>query len=145
MNLCRALVMVAIFLVFFDVVAAAPFDGYVEPEHWAERAVKRSIDEGILTGYGNGKFNGKRLITRFQAAVWYARLSDHFQSKAGARNTLNIGQAITFTKDIQTRMKGQMSKLECLSKRIDRIAELLKVDISNLKTDRQENRVIDGD
>jgi hypothetical protein len=40
----------------------------VEPTHWASAAVQRAADAKILQGY-EGKFNGEKFITRYQAVI----------------------------------------------------------------------------
>ncbi len=46
----------------------------VPTDHWAYDAVRLLVDDGIILGYPNGTFGGKRAITRYEFAVAIARL-----------------------------------------------------------------------
>ena len=46
--------------------------------HWAYDAIQRAVDAGILEGV-DGKFMGKKLITRHQMAVITAKLLDRIE------------------------------------------------------------------
>jgi S-layer family protein len=48
--------------------AQGPFSD-VPPRHWANGAVKELQLRGILTGYPNGTFGGKRAVTRYEFAL----------------------------------------------------------------------------
>mgnify|MGYP001544749666 CR=1 FL=1 len=132
MNLSRTLFVIAVFFICIEAVPAAPFDGFVEPEHWAEDAVKRSINEGVLRGYSDGKFHGKKLITRYQAAVWYARLSDSYTGRRDGPYKPTVGSCMFIAEDMNERLLAGRSELKSLHKRVDKIAELLNVDFDKV-------------
>jgi uncharacterized coiled-coil protein SlyX len=44
--------------------------------HWAQEAIKRAVDCGIILGYPDGTFRGKQAITRYEAAAMIGRLLD---------------------------------------------------------------------
>jgi predicted nucleic acid-binding Zn-ribbon protein len=52
--------------------------------HWAQEAIKRAVDCGIILGYPDGTFRGKQAITRYEAAAMIGRLLDAVaQGKCG--------------------------------------------------------------
>jgi hypothetical protein len=54
-------------------VAQEPFKD-LDPNHWAYQAVKDLQEKGIVIGYPNGYFAGKRTLTRYEFAVAIQRL-----------------------------------------------------------------------
>jgi S-layer homology domain len=42
--------------------------------HWAQEAIARAVDCGIILGYPDGTFRGKQAITRYEAAAMIGRL-----------------------------------------------------------------------
>jgi hypothetical protein len=55
----------------------APFSD-VPRTHWAYDAIQKAVAHGILQGY-DGKFDGKRLLNRYQMAVIVAKMLDKVQ------------------------------------------------------------------
>lgn len=60
------------------VFAQGPFTD-VPTDHWAYDAVNQLQEDGIIIGYPDGTFGGKRTITRYEFAVALARLTDWVQ------------------------------------------------------------------
>ena len=52
--------------------AANPFSD-VPADHWAYDAVTQLAADGVVTGYGDGKFNGDKNITRYEMAQMVAK------------------------------------------------------------------------
>src|ERR1700760_4487650 len=48
----------------------------VPPDHWAYKAVDTLQKDGIVIGYPDGTYGGKRAMTRYEVAVAIARLLD---------------------------------------------------------------------
>jgi hypothetical protein len=57
--------------------AAQPFKD-LDPKHWAYEAVTDLQSKGILLGYPNGYFQGKRTLTRYEFAIAIERLLTKF-------------------------------------------------------------------
>jgi len=71
----------AYLLVVAVLVSAAPVFAQgafvdVPPDHWAYDAVDQLQADGLLIGYPDGTFGGKRTLTRYEFAVALARLVD---------------------------------------------------------------------
>ncbi len=52
--------------------AANPFSD-VPVRHWAYGSIKKLVAAGVIEGYGDGTFGGKKLITRYEMAQMVAR------------------------------------------------------------------------
>lgn len=82
----------------------------VPEEHWAQDAVERIADLGIVTGFPDGTFRGNEPFTRYQAALVVDRLLtvlDEDQAAAGA-----IGQEdLTALQDAVDDLRAEFSDL----------------------------------
>src|SRR5213594_3653757 len=58
--------------------------GDVPPQHWANGAVKELQLRGILTGYPDGTFGGKRAVTRYEFALAGQRVLKDVQRRIDA-------------------------------------------------------------
>jgi len=67
-----------------SVAPAAKFSD-VPPGHWAEEAVYKLADEGIILGFPDGTYRGNEFLTRYQAALLIYRLLERLRAefKAG--------------------------------------------------------------
>lgn len=73
----------AVLLLAAPVFAQGPFTD-VPTDHWAYDAVNELQKDGILIGYPDGTFAGKRTITRYEFAVAIARLAQMMPGQPGA-------------------------------------------------------------
>lgn len=48
----------------------------IPPEHWAEPAVVKLVELGVLTGYPSGEFLGGNNVTRYEISLMLSRLID---------------------------------------------------------------------
>ncbi|MGQ9764748.1 MAG: S-layer homology domain-containing protein [Armatimonadota bacterium] len=75
---------VAYLVVGLLVVMAAPVFGQafmdVPRDHWAYDAIDQLQRDGILIGYPDGTFQGKRTLTRYEFAIAIARIADWVRS-----------------------------------------------------------------
>lgn len=55
----------------------------LDPKHWAYEAVTDLQQKGILVGYPNGYFQGKRTLTRYEFAIALKRALDKVQAMTG--------------------------------------------------------------
>jgi archaellum component FlaC len=63
--------------------------------HWAQEAIKRAVDCGIILGYPDGTFRGKQAITRYEAAAMIGRLLDAVATgKCGLKQTGEAGPGL---------------------------------------------------
>ena len=61
--------------------------GDVPPQHWANGAVKELQLRGVLTGYPDGTFGGKRAVTRYEFALAGQRVLQDVQRRIDAAAT----------------------------------------------------------
>jgi len=76
-----AVVLLAIALGPAFAAAAQPFSD-VPRDHWAYNAIERLSQQGVLEGYPDGTFKGKRTMTRYEFAVAIARIMDRIEGQA---------------------------------------------------------------
>src|SRR5262249_56399943 len=55
----------------------------VDPSHWAYEAVESLRSKGIVIGYPDGWYRGKRTMTRYEFAVALDRALKYFMGKEG--------------------------------------------------------------
>jgi uncharacterized coiled-coil protein SlyX len=90
--------------------------------HWAQEAIARAVDCGIILGYPDGTFRGKQAITRYEAAAMIGRLLDAIkEGKCG----LNTGQPGSLDADAIEALQNAVQELSAdLADQGVRISEL---------------------
>ena len=68
-----AFLMIAALLLSMSAIAFAQEFPDVPPDHWAYDAVQELVDAGIIQGYPDGTFGGKRAMTRYEFALALSR------------------------------------------------------------------------
>lgn len=68
-----AFLMIAALLLSMSAIAFAQEFPDVPPDHWAYDAVQELVDAGIIQGYPDGTFGGKRAMTRYEFAEALAK------------------------------------------------------------------------
>lgn len=68
-----AFLMIAALLLSMSAIAFAQEFPDVPPDHWAYDAVQELVDAGIIQGYPDGTFGGKRAMTRYEFAEAMAK------------------------------------------------------------------------
>ncbi|MCE5315512.1 MAG: S-layer homology domain-containing protein [Armatimonadota bacterium] len=100
-------VLVALVLVCAaPVFAQGPFTD-VPTDHWAYDAVNQLQEDGILIGYPDGTFGGKKTITRYEFAVALARLVDYIPGLIPPGSVGGVSQA-----DLDKALAGYAKKSE---------------------------------
>ncbi|AZR73938.1 hypothetical protein BBF96_11370 [Anoxybacter fermentans] len=107
------LVTLAVVFALAAPVMAGPFSD-VPASHWAYDALNKVVSSGIITGYPDGTFKGKKTLTRYEIAVIVARILDAVaQERAllaeqveALENGLTAGQA----EDVIAIFKSLMAK-----------------------------------
>jgi predicted nucleic acid-binding Zn-ribbon protein len=90
--------------------------------HWAQEAIKRAVDCGIILGYPDGTFRGKQAITRYEAAAMIGRLLDAI---ATGKCGLNTGQPGSLDADALEALQNAVQELSAdLADQGVRISEL---------------------
>lgn len=90
----RIVALVAALLLFATVHAQSPFPDVPE-RHWAEDAVVRLADLGILVGFPDGTFQGNNTVTRYEAAVVIYRLLSVVREESAAADAAIANQVAT--------------------------------------------------
>ena len=65
--------------------AQGPFND-VPTDHWAYEAINKLQQDGVLIGYPDGTFSGKRAVTRYEFATALARVLGTIPSPGGVFN-----------------------------------------------------------
>jgi hypothetical protein len=121
----KKLVLMMVVFAFATTAFAAPFTD-VPRTHWAYDAIQSAVDAGILQGY-DGKFDGKKLLNRYQMAVITAKLLAKTGSATGAP---------AMTGDVQK----MIANLEALTIEFADELALLNVKVSTLENTVAELR-----
>jgi len=123
--------------------AQAPFAD-VPREHWAYDSVNTLAQRGIVIGYPDGTFGGKRAMTRYEFAVAIARMLPQVEQQIkDAVASVNVGP--TAAPDLSGYAKtGDLAKFvtkddfDTLKKLVDQFApelQMLQVDVAGVRKD----------
>ncbi len=66
-------------VLFFNNIHARHFKD-VPPHHWARGSIERLVSLGMITGYQDDVFRGRKSITRYELALYLSNL-EKIQSK----------------------------------------------------------------
>jgi hypothetical protein len=67
----------------------------VQPSHWAEAAVERMVELGIIVGYPDGMFRGQEGVNRYQMALIIDRTLDVVETALGTETALRQAEIDT--------------------------------------------------
>jgi hypothetical protein len=81
-NVMKQFVLLFVALALAATTYGAPFSD-VPRTHWAYDAIQKAVNAGILQGY-DGKYDGQRLLNRYQMAVIVAKMLDKMGTGGGA-------------------------------------------------------------
>ena len=96
--------------------AANPFSD-VPADHWAYDAVTQLAADGVVTGYGDGKFNGDKNITRYEMAQIVA--------KAMAKPNVS-GNDKALVDKLAAEFAGELNNLGVRVSNLERNADMVK-------------------
>ncbi len=141
------LLVVAVLITAAPVFAQGSFVD-VPPDHWAYDAVNQLQKDGLLIGYPDGTFGGKRTLTRYEFAVALARLVEaipglidlsNYVTKQELENKLKgLPTGGTTTPPVETGGFATKADVDALRKLIDEFRDeiaALGVDVDALKRD----------
>jgi polyhydroxyalkanoate synthesis regulator phasin len=131
---------------------AAPFPD-IPAGHWAEEAVARIADLGIVVGFPDGTFRGNESFTRYQAALVISRLLDVIEQDIAAAGALGQEDLTTILNAVQelageiddldarvSVLENQAADVAALQQRIDD----LTAEIDNLRQQITDIQVVEG-
>ncbi|MCL5102840.1 MAG: S-layer homology domain-containing protein [Armatimonadetes bacterium] len=131
------LLAVAVLLCATAVYAQGPFND-VPTDHWAYDAINQLQKDGVLIGYPDGTFAGKRTITRYEFATALARILAMLPGTPGERPPVDLS-GYAKKSDIPDVSKfATKADLDALKKLMDEFRDelaALGVDVDALKRD----------
>ncbi|MBI4872852.1 MAG: S-layer homology domain-containing protein [Candidatus Riflebacteria bacterium] len=105
----------------------------VPADHWAYEAVDKLAREGLMQGYPDGTFKGKKVVTRYDLAVVVAKILDRVGQIKGNGGTLSPEETLSvsrLTNEFRAELDLLGVRVESLEKRIDEVEK---------KTDRLDS------
>jgi len=103
----------SILLIMPTLAQAGPFSD-VPASSWVYKAVQEEASKGLIIGYGDSIFTGKRLATRYEMAMVVARMLNNFekgQDEIGNKIKLNTSDIATLMK-LAEEFKPELSSLD---------------------------------
>ena len=117
-------------LVFFKIqFAENPFRD-VPLDHFAYTAIEKLIDEGVMEGYPDGTFKGRRVLTRYEFAVITAKILAKIEDARLAAKPGQVAQINPESTVIINRLSAEFrTELDMLGVRVDSLEKrVLKVE-----------------
>lgn len=97
--------------------ASGPFAD-VPADHWAYQSVDTLQKAGIVIGYPDGTYGGKRAMTRYEFAVAIARLMPLLNG-AGAGNYATKDDLAAARQDLENKLQSNSDAIDALRKLVD--------------------------
>ncbi len=125
--------------------ASGPFAD-VPADHWAYSAVNTLQKAGIVIGYPDGTYGGRRAMTRYEFAVAIARLLPMVQNQIDTSQFVKTGDFQAFQNDVNNRLQQQQAALDALRALVNEFQpelEKLGADVAaiNKRLDADEQRL----
>jgi len=90
----------------------------VPADHWAYQAVDTLQKAGIVIGYPDGTYGGKRAMTRYEFAVAIARLLPLINN-AGANNYATKDDLAALRQELEQKLQANSDAIDALRKLVD--------------------------
>ena len=129
------LTLIFIFSLSISAFAANPFSD-VPANHWAYGAVSKLAQEGVIDGYGNGRYLGNSNITRYEMAQIVAKAMANMD-KASSASRVQIEKLAAEYADELDSLGVRVAKLE---KNSDNVKITGEVRISHYAYDKKGSR-----
>lgn len=111
----------------------------VPKDHWSVQAIQKLVAEGIIEGFPDGTFKGRKVITRYDLAVHIARLLARIDTVKAAGGQLTPEDTLTVTR-LTNEYRSELDllgvRVDGLEKRIQTVekqAEALDKALSNVR------------
>lgn len=129
-------------------VARAPVAAQANPfrdvpgDHWSLAAIRKLAEEGLVEGFPDGTYKGKKVVTRYDLAIHLAKLLARVDRiRASGRAGLTPEDAVTVTR-LTTEYKQELDllgvKVDALEGRlgaVERTTQKLEKDLSNVRVE----------
>lgn len=106
----------------------------VPSNHWARKALRRALDTGILIGFEDGTFRGKRLINRYQMAMVIQRIFDTIQREGGATAVGYDEEAIDELEKAMIEYADELALFNVKLQRLEEDSVKLRNDLDTIKS-----------
>ncbi len=125
--------------------ASGPFAD-VPADHWAYQSVDTLQKAGIVIGYPDGTYGGKRAMTRYEFAVAIARLLPLLNPKVDLTPYATKDELAALRSDLEAKLAANQAALDALTKLVNGFQTELQAlgqDVAAIKTrlDALEQRV----
>ena len=97
--------------------ASGPFAD-VPADHWAYQSVDTLQKAGIVIGYPDGTYGGKRAMTRYEFAVAIARLMPLLGNN-GAGNFATKDDLAALRQELENKLQANSDAIDALRKLVD--------------------------
>lgn len=131
-----SMLLVALLMLVSSMASANPFSD-VPTSHWANEAITKLANKGILTGYPDGTYQGNNKVSRYALAMITAKMLANIEQMAD--NGMDFG-SIT-REDLQTLEKltvefaDELALLGVKVTALEDDMEMVKSDLATVKTD----------
>jgi hypothetical protein len=112
-KLLLAFITISILLILPSLAQTGPFSD-VSASSWVYKAIQVEASNGLIIGYGDSTFTGKRLATRYEIAMVVARMLNTFEKgkdDMGNKINLNVSDIATLMK-LAEEFKPELSSLD---------------------------------
>jgi len=115
--------------------ASGPFAD-VPADHWAYQSVDTLQKAGIVIGYPDGTYGGKRAMTRYEFAVAIARLMPLISNSGQNANYATKDDLAALRSDLEQKLQANSDAIDALRKLVDEFQpelEKLGQDVASVK------------
>ncbi|MBI2263657.1 MAG: S-layer homology domain-containing protein [Armatimonadetes bacterium] len=118
---------------FCSPLCAVPFSD-VPSGHWAQDAVRSLAEKGLVQGYGDGRFNGNRDVSRYQMAHAVARLLERLEKNQGPDfSQYIVGKDIEILRKLVKDLRVELDALAVRTSRVEDVLSSLESRTSELE------------
>ncbi len=109
--------------------------------HWAEDAVTKLVNSGLIEGYPDGTYKGERPMTRYEYAMVIARLVDKLDKTYCTKEDCKPGAAVAAAPSISGGGDIDTAQLDEVKAIVKKLAAEFKDELAALKVKVDENSV----
>ena len=141
-KLALVLVIVLMASAFTTAFAKNPFAD-VPADHWAYDSVVELAAAGLVEGYPDGTFGGARMMTRYEAAMVFARALHRLEAQIGETNVLPELDKIKA--ELKEEIKAQMAALNAPVVETTIVQEIDEETLARIRAAEIATEALEGD